>query len=195
MFYEDYPGSIVDVSQLQYMLEKARGYGYKKVGFILDRGYFSKENIHFMDKTGYDFVIMIKGMKMFVNELIRENRGKFEEDRSAGIRKYGVNGMTVKRQLFPSDETERYFHIYYSNKKHSIERELFEAKIDRMARTLKKSEGQAVKIGKGFDKYFDLIYYHPGGADEKFVMARERTDVVTDEMKLCDTSALLHPEK
>lgn len=63
LFYEEYPGSIVDVSQLQYMLEKAKGYGYKKVGFILDRGYFSKENIHFMDKNGYDFVIMVKGMK------------------------------------------------------------------------------------------------------------------------------------
>ena len=49
LYYEDYPGSIVDVSQLQYMLEKAGGYGYKNVGFILDRGYFSKENIHYMD--------------------------------------------------------------------------------------------------------------------------------------------------
>lgn len=39
------PGSVVDISQLQFMHEKAMGYGYKKVGFILDRGYFSKENI------------------------------------------------------------------------------------------------------------------------------------------------------
>lgn len=37
LFYEQYPGSIVDISQLQYMLKKAEGYGYKKVGFILDR--------------------------------------------------------------------------------------------------------------------------------------------------------------
>ena len=41
LYYEDYPASIVDVSQLQYTLEKAGGYGYKNVGFILDRGYFS----------------------------------------------------------------------------------------------------------------------------------------------------------
>ena len=45
LFYETYPGSIVDVSQLQFMLEKAKGYGYRKIGFILDRGYFSKKNI------------------------------------------------------------------------------------------------------------------------------------------------------
>ena len=36
LFYEDYPGSIVDVSQLQLMLDKAKGYGYRNVGFILD---------------------------------------------------------------------------------------------------------------------------------------------------------------
>lgn len=34
LYYEDYPGSIVDVSQLQYTLERAGGYGYRNVGFI-----------------------------------------------------------------------------------------------------------------------------------------------------------------
>ena len=52
LFYEEYPGSIVDVSQLQYMLEKVKAYGYKKVGFILDRGYFSRPNIQCMDSSG-----------------------------------------------------------------------------------------------------------------------------------------------
>ena len=52
LLYEKYPGSINDVSQLQIMLDKAKGYGYKNCGFILDRGYFSKANIRFMDKNG-----------------------------------------------------------------------------------------------------------------------------------------------
>ena len=45
LFHEKYPGSVNDVSQLQFMLDKATGYGYKKIGFILDRGYFSRGNI------------------------------------------------------------------------------------------------------------------------------------------------------
>ena len=60
LFYEKYPGSLNDISQLQFMLDKAFGYGYKKIGFILDRGYFSCENIQYMDKCGYSFVIMVK---------------------------------------------------------------------------------------------------------------------------------------
>ena len=73
-----YPGSIVDISQLQYMLKKAEGYGYKKVGFILDRGYFGRENIQYMDECGYDFVIMVKGMSESVRRMILENKGEFE---------------------------------------------------------------------------------------------------------------------
>ncbi|MDD4146594.1 MAG: transposase, partial [Clostridia bacterium] len=159
LFYENYPGSIVDVSQLQYMLEKAKGYGYKKVGFILDRGYFSKENIHYMDRCGYDFVIMAKGMKSFISSLILENKGSFENARSSSIREYAVNGITICRRLFPSDEKERYMHIYYSSKKHADEKESLETRIDLMAESLKKLEGKQAVVGSGFDKYFDLIYY------------------------------------
>ena len=72
LYYEDYPGSIVDISQLQYTLEKAGGYGYKNVGFILDRGYFSKENIHYMDRCGYEFIVMLKGMRELVKSLVLE---------------------------------------------------------------------------------------------------------------------------
>lgn len=42
LFYEIYPGSINDMSQLQCTVDKALGYGYKKIGFVLDRGYFSE---------------------------------------------------------------------------------------------------------------------------------------------------------
>lgn len=45
LFYEAYPRSINDVSQLRAMLGKITGYGYKKIDFILDRGYFSRGNI------------------------------------------------------------------------------------------------------------------------------------------------------
>ena len=99
LFYEQYPGSIVDISQLQFMLEKAKGYGYKRAGFILDRGYFGKENIQYMDQCGYDFVIMIKGMGAFVKELILAKRGSFENIREYSIRKYKVSGTTVKKRL------------------------------------------------------------------------------------------------
>lgn len=196
LYYEDYPGSIVDVSQLQYMLEKAGGYGYKNVGFILDRGYFSKENIHYMDKYGYEFVIMMKGMKELVKSLVLEVKGTFEEDRRYSIRDYKVSGITVKKQLYPSDEKERYFHIFYNGRKRSSEHEAIEAKIDRMAECLHKHEGTKYEIkGSGFAKYFDLIYYNKGKKDEKFMYGRELCDVINEEIRLCGYFVIITSEK
>jgi transposase len=185
LFYEAYPGSIVDVSQLQIMLEKAAGFGYKDVGFILDRGYFSKENIRFMDKHEYDFIIMVKGMKDLVSKTVLENKGTFEESRRCSIWKYRLSGMTVKGRLFPSDEKDRYFHIYYSGSKCASEREAAEAKVERMATYMEKHEGKAIKIDKSFERYFELFYHNTGREDERFMLGREREDVAEREIRLC----------
>ena len=49
LMYEKYSGSINDVSQLQFMVDKIKGYGYKNIGFILERGIRSvwKNSLHF----------------------------------------------------------------------------------------------------------------------------------------------------
>jgi hypothetical protein len=192
LFYEQYPGSIVDISQLQFMLEKAKGYGYKKAGFILDRGYFCKENIQYMDRCGYDFVIMVKGMKSFVSDLILENKGKFENIRAYGIRQYKTFGITVKKQLYASDESERYFHIYFSDQKMSAEHEQVEAKIDRMTKYLDSVKGRKVTVGEGYREYFHLEIYEPDGT---FLYAREKTDVIQREIDLCGYFVIVTSKK
>ena len=156
LFYEAYPGSIVDISQLQITLKKAKSYGYEHIGFILDRGYFCKENIRFMDENGYDFVIMVKGMKSLVSELVLQVQGGFENSRANSIRAYKVSGTTVKRKLFASDKKDRYFHIYYDDGRKAAERERFEDKIDRMSRKLRELMGEPVRPGGDYNKYFEI---------------------------------------
>ena len=192
LFYEQYPGSIVDISQLQFMLEKASGYGYRHVGFILDRGYFSKENIQYMDKCGYDFVIMVKGMNSFVSDLILENKGKFENSRECNIRQYKTYGMTVKKQLYASDTRERYFHLFYSDHKAAAEREQIDARMERMMRYLNSLKGQKVTIGEGYQEYFHLETYEEDGT---FLFARERADVIERERDLGGYFAIVTSEK
>lgn len=195
LFYESYPGSIVDISQLQYTLGKAKGYGYRRVGFILDRGYFSKENIRFMDDNGYDFVIMVKGMKKLVSEIVLERRGSFEDDRKNSIRIYKVSGTTVRRKLYADDEKERYFHIYYSDSKRQSEREKFEDKIDQMGKKLKDCMGLPVRPRGDFIKYFDLVYWHEGLEDEKFMSGIEKTEIINREIQLCGYFVIVTSDK
>lgn len=195
LFYETYPGSLVDVSQLQYTLKKAKGYGYTHIGFILDRGYFCKENIQFMDENGYEFVIMVKGMKKLVSELVLKVQGKFENDRKNSIRSYKVSGTTIKHKLYASDKKERYFHIFYDDGKKAAEREKFENKIDRMAKKLKECMGEPIRPGGEYKEYFDLMYWHEGLDDEKFMAGAEKTDVINREIKLCGYFVIITSEK
>jgi len=182
LFYEEYPGSIVDVSQLQFMLEKARAYGYRNVGFILDRGYFSKGNIEYMDNCGYDFVIMVKGMASLVSNLVTENKGSFESNRDCSIRSHKVYAKTVGTRLYASDKQDRYFHIYYSSAKDSAEKEEVETKVDRMAKLISTYERKQATFPLSFHDYFDLVY------DEKknlLLFGKERADVIERELSLC----------
>ena len=192
LFYETYPGSINDVSQLQYMIDRAKGYGYKKIGFILDRGYFSKSNIEYMEESGYSFVIMVKGMASFVNTMILENKGKFESKRIHNISEHRVYGMTVKKKLYLSDERDRYFHIYHSSFKESAEREMIESKIEQMTNYLKKNANKAKEFGSGIEKYFELYY-----DEEKktFLFPIEKASVIEREMALSGYFVIVTSEK
>ena len=192
LFYEKYPGNLNDISQLQFMLDKAFGYGYKKIGFILDRGYFSCENIQYMDKCGYSFVIMVKGMASLVNELVLEHKGTFESKRENNIYEYGVYGKTVKHRLYAGDKKERYFHLYHSISKESAERAGIENRLNQMTLYLKKYQNKVKEFGPGFEKYFNLHY------DEKtqaFVLPEERCSVVERELDLAGYFCIITSEK
>ena len=138
LFYEKYPGSINDVSQLQIMTDKASGFGYKNIGFILDRGYFSRSNIRELDKHGYSFVIMVKGMYDLVSSLVLEQKGTFENKWARHIDEYDVYGTTVRRKMFETDEKDRYFHIYHSIAMESSERTLLAKKLRQMKSYMKR---------------------------------------------------------
>jgi hypothetical protein len=116
-----------------------------------------------MDQCKYDFIIMMKGMKELAAQAIEECAGRFEKNRKNRITEYNVSGMTIKKRLFPSDEKERYFHVYYNDWKAASEREEFEKKLDKISRFLKKNMGENIEMPEGIGKYFDLVYWHSSG--------------------------------
>jgi transposase len=195
LFYETYPGSIVDVSQLQFMLEKAKGFGYKKMGFILDRGYFSKSNIQYMDACQYDFVIMVKGMASFVEKIILKHKGSFEKRRACVIPEYQTYGKTIQEKLYADDEKNRYFHIYHKVKKESAERGLLEDKIQRMTEFLKKQEGKSITFGDAYHMYFDIFTHEKNDGTKKFLYAKEKAEVIEKEIDLCGYFVIVTSKK
>lgn len=191
LFYEEYPGSITDVSQFTFMVDKVIEYGYRKIGFILDRGYFSKSNIQYIDENGYTFIIMCKGHKELVSSLVLENQGTFETKREFAIRSYKVYGTTVRARLYEDDTKDRYFHIYYNPSKQAGEREILEQRIERLRQFLDKRIGKEEKFGKPYQDLFHLHYDRRG----VFVGADERADVIEKQLRLCGYFCIITSEK
>ena len=191
LFYEEYPGSITDVSQFTFMVDKVIEYEYKKIGIILDRGYFSKENIRYIDDNGYTFIIMCKGCRSLVSGLVLENQGSFETRREAAIRSYKVYGTTVSGRLYEGDTKDRYFHIYYNPSKQAAEREHLEQRIEKFRQFLDKHIGKSERFGKTYQDYFHLHYDRKG----LFQGADERTDVIERELQLCGYFCIITSEK
>lgn len=191
LFYEEYPGSITDVSQLTFMVDKVIEYRYKKIGFILDRGYFSKENIRYIDANDYSFIIMVKGCKALVSSIVLDKMNTFESKRECAIRAYRVYGTTVMHRLYEDDTKDRYFHIYYNPAKQAAEREQLETRIERYGQFLKSREGKEEKFGPAYQHYFRLHYDRDG----RFLGADERTDVIEQELNLCGYFCIITSEK
>lgn len=190
LFYEEYPGSITDVSQFIYMVDKVGEYGYKKAGFILDRGYFSKDNIRYMEENKYAFVIMVKGRKELVSSLVEANLGTFETVRDCSIRSYRVYGKTVIARLYDDDSADRYFHIYFNPSKQAAEREHLEQVLDKMKLHLDKHLGKEITLSKIYHDYFVLHYDKKGF----LVSCEEQKEAIQRELKLCGYFCIITSE-
>lgn len=191
LFYEEYPGSITDVSQFRYMVDKVIEYDYKKIGFILDRGYFSKENIMYMDGNNYPFIIMVKGCKVLVSSIVEKNLHTFETDRDCSIRAYKVYGKTVFGRLYEDDVRDRYFHIYFNPSRQAGEREKLEQMLDKYKLMFKKHEGMEACFGKPCEEFFTLKY----DRKHRFLYAEEKKDVIKKALNLCGYFCIVTSEE
>ena len=198
LFYELYPGSINDMSQLECTVERTVGYGYKKIGFILDRGYFSKDNISYIEDNGYSFVMMLKGKADLVQRWILENKGSFETSRSHNIAAYETYGKTIEKRLFATDKKTRYIHLYHSSSLEARERSEVESKINKLTSFLRGHINKFKDFGTGMETYFELYYDEEAKQKDrnkkenskeqtakKFIYFEEKMTIIELELKLC----------
>lgn len=179
LFYEDCPGSIVDVSQLVSMADKAGALGYRNLGFILDRGYFSRENIAFLDDCGYSFIIMAKGRRKLVSSIVLSVRGSFENKRANAIREYSVSGTTVEGKLYEGDGRTRFFHIYHSIENYAKERAELESMLHRLSCALDRlieKDCSAMDMDR-FEAFYDLEF-RMDGKKRFLILYREKEQTI-----------------
>ncbi|MFA7628967.1 MAG: transposase [Candidatus Dojkabacteria bacterium] len=196
VFYEEYLGSIVDVSQLDCMVDKAKGLGYRNIGFILDRGYFSKSNIQYMDSNRFSFIIMAKGKKSLVSSIVLSVKGGFENKRSDYIWEYSVSGTTAEGWLYESDGRPRFFHVFFSEYRKAKERHELELRLRKLSCELDRLLGKDCSnliLGK-FEQYYNLEFINEG-KKRILVMYSEKADEIEAMIDLFGYFCIISSDK
>lgn len=79
LYYRVYPGSISDKTHLKYMLGENAFINGKKTRFVMDRGFYSAENLRYLAENGYRFVIALPGSLKYCTELIARHGSEVKE--------------------------------------------------------------------------------------------------------------------
>ena len=164
LFYEMYPGSIIDNTQCTYMVDRAKEYGYKNVGLILDRGYFSIRNIQYFDARGYDFLMMIKTNSSMVSGMVKEAQLPLVTKAKYYLASHEVYGLTRQGKI-GDDITDRYFHIYYDNVRASREKNEYLKQVLKKEQHLQKKADEKIRRKEDmapYEKLFKLKYDNNG---------------------------------
>lgn len=161
LFYETYYGSIVDNAQCQMMVDKVSRYGYKKISFLIDRGYFSLENIKYFEKKKYKYIIMALGDTKFVKPALDEVRYIVKGSKYY-IKEHGVCGTTVEVPFSEKDKKSRYMHVYYDDVRGSMKRRAIMERFVKMDAKLEELSAKKITRKanlKQYEKYYNLAYY------------------------------------
>lgn len=193
MFYELYPGSIIDNTECGKMVERAIRLGCTNIGFILDRGYFSKKNIDYFEENGFDYMIMTKGNASFIKEAILEYGSVLKNGYSYYMKDHQLYGMTVKKDLFKQGK-EQYIHLYYNGIKAEQEKITINERFYRMDEALKLKKDKKIKRKEdvaAYEKYYKIRFDDNG----YFLNYNRKDEVIKNLIKTTGYFAIITSEE
>lgn len=150
LYYRIYPGSIPDKSHLKYMVEDNDVISCKQARFVMDRGFYSQENLSYLVQKGCRFIIALPGhIKMF-REMIDKHREELINRSECSLgsgRPYG------KAYIKEMDGFRMKIHLYYDPYKAVTEHDGVLREVERMESELRNMEEPPDKKLQ-YDRYF-----------------------------------------
>lgn len=189
LFYELYPGSIIDNTQCSIMVDTVKRYGYKNIGFIIDRGYFSIDNIKYFEANGYEYIIMAKIHTKFLKSAFEETKYKLRLDPERYLSEHEVQGMTVKYPFNEKDLKDHYIHIYYDDVRAAQERKVLMKKFIKYDESLEKMSEK--KVTRKFEVKQYKEYYHLKFLDEYLIGYSRKEEAIKKKIDECGYFAII----
>ena len=128
LYYQAIPGSIKDVSTLTHTLQKMRDIHTGKLHLVMDKGFYSKDNIDELYSARMKFLIGVPFTVGFAREQV-------ERARENDIMSHKNYRMIFEDELFVTTSLEKwnghrlYVHVYYDSYKAEMEYKKFNQKL------------------------------------------------------------------
>ena len=159
LYYRIYPGSITDKSHLKYMVEDHGLLGGKGLRYVMDRGFYSRENLTWLTERGHRFVMALPGHLQYVQELIEQHRDEIVNHSRCRLGKGMPYGKRYESTVLGF---RMYVHLYYDAEKAIRESEELYDLLDTQERELMQMEVPPARE-LHYDRYFFINRGKDGG--------------------------------
>ena len=164
-YYRKLAGNVPDVKTIQELLRELDVLGYEKIKLVMDRGYYSAENINAVFKKHLKFLCGTSSALSFAKEFIREigSRKDHYENYNSNLELY-VFTRTIawdyeQERPYKGDvvkeERRMYLHLYFNPDKFSDDGKAFNRKLDSLKNELLSSH-RVPEHEKEYKKYFEM---------------------------------------
>ena len=164
-YYRKLAGNVPDVKTIQELLRELDILGYEKIKLVMDRGYYSVENINALFKKHMKFLCGTSSALSFAKEYIREIESKKDhyEYYNSNLELYVFTRTIVwdyeQERPYKGDvikeERRMYLHLYFNPDKFSDDGKAFNRKLDTLKNELL-SGHRVPEHEKEYRKYFEM---------------------------------------
>jgi len=113
VYYSVYPGSIPDKSYLDYMLRDMELLGIKYSKIVMDKGFFTEENLKKLEDKTLKFIVSMTNSQKIPKKIIASSKGmQYESKYSLGAGKPYAKCITINNYGFRAN-----VHIYFDTMK------------------------------------------------------------------------------
>ena len=127
VMYDIYPGSITDVTTLTGTLTRLEAYGISDCTAIMDRGFFSQNNLREMLDRQISFIIAAKFSLKELKELLTEEQRDI--DQVVYLQKFHGQTIYAKPVVFALGDHLLKGYLYYDPKREQEEREALTSRL------------------------------------------------------------------
>ena len=164
-YYRKLAGNVPDVKTIQELLRELDVLGYEKIKLVMDRGYYSAENINALFKKHLKFLCGTSSALSFAKDFIREIGSKKDhyEYYNSNLELY-VFTKTIawdyeQERPYKGDvvkeERRMYLHLYFNPDKFSDDGKAFNRRLDTLKNELLSSH-RVPEHEKDYRKYFEI---------------------------------------